>query len=126
MGSYEAWSEVMGGVLLVAGISGFLHDRDRAEVAVDPEEAAWAAFFDLWWDASGDRPVGVSELFARLQREPDLLLALDLGDRGVQSQKTQLGLKLKHRAERLLRGRRLERAGSVQNAVRWRLAETGR
>ena len=103
-----------------------MDNRDVAERSLDPEATAWAEAFELWWTGFESRPVGVSELFGKLGNSPDLLLALNLGDRSPQSQKTQLGLKLKHRRDRLSRGRRLEQVGTSHGAVQWRLVQVDR
>ena len=48
LGSFEAWSRVVGGILASAGVPGFLADRhDEVEVS-DPEEAEWGALVALW------------------------------------------------------------------------------
>jgi hypothetical protein len=57
LGSFEAWSRVVGGVLAIAGVPGFLADRqDESEVA-DPDEAEWSAFVALWAERHGAAPV---------------------------------------------------------------------
>ena len=42
LGSFEAWSRAVGGVLEVAGVRGFLADRDETMARADPETAEWA------------------------------------------------------------------------------------
>lgn len=122
LGSYEAWAEVIGGILVeFAGIRGFLENRSATEQALDVEEAAWEELFEQWVRQFGVRAVGVSDIFAMLQRLPNLLAALNLGDRGVLSQKTQLGLKLQQRRDRVTRGRRLVLADKVHGANHWQL-----
>ena len=63
IGMYEEWSRVMGGVLEVAGIPGFLGNLSAFYEDADDETAVWEALFDRWRQTCGDRPVGAGELY---------------------------------------------------------------
>ena len=52
IGSYEAWAQVMGGMLEVAGIDGFLGNIEEMLAASDGEGAAWRGFVGLGGTAS--------------------------------------------------------------------------
>ncbi|MDA1129149.1 MAG: hypothetical protein O2913_10685 [Chloroflexi bacterium] len=73
LGSYERWSEVIGGILEVAGISGFLGNLDRVYAAANKETANWSEFFEIWWQEFQDRPVGVDLLFGLAKQHRQLL-----------------------------------------------------
>lgn len=123
LGSFEAWSRVMAGVLGLAGVPGFLGNLTDFYEASDAEGADVRAFLAAWWAARGAAPATVADLFA-LATAPES--TLDVSSRSVQGQKVRLGQLL-----RSLDGRRYDlgerlsvevaRAGTEQRAVRWRL-----
>lgn len=63
IGSFENWAHVVGGVLEVAGIPGFLGNLDEMMEASDSEGAGWSAFIAAWWDRFGTAEVGAADLF---------------------------------------------------------------
>lgn len=88
LGMFEEWASVIGGILDVAGIPGFLGNLRQFYAASDFERSIWQAFLSRWWDRFQTRSVGVAALFEiALSTEP----ALDLGDKGERSQRTRLG-----------------------------------
>src|SRR5262249_26720528 len=90
LGTYEAWSDVLGGILDTAGISGFLGNLPQFyEDVVDDESSAWHALASAWWGRYGDALVGVKEIWQLTQG--DSAVDLDLGDKGEKSQRTRLG-----------------------------------
>ena len=56
-------THVVGGVLEVAGIPGFLGNLDEMMEASDSEGAGWSAFIAAWWDRFGTAEVGAADLF---------------------------------------------------------------
>ena len=60
IGSYENWAQVLGGVLEVAGIEGFLGNLDEMMEASDAEGAVWRSFVSAWWDRFGTAEVGTT------------------------------------------------------------------
>jgi hypothetical protein len=63
LGMFEDWSDVIGGVLEVAGIPGFLSNTSELYQDAEVEAAAASALVQIWWDRFSYRPVGVSELW---------------------------------------------------------------
>ena len=63
LGSYEHWSSVIGGILELAGIEGFLDNLDAHYEASDVEGDPWRNFVQAWWEKFENRPVSVSVLF---------------------------------------------------------------
>ena len=49
LGSYESWARVLGGILGVSGVSGFLAGRERLYSEADRETADWCALCERWW-----------------------------------------------------------------------------
>ncbi len=123
IGSYETWAEVMGGVLGVAGIEGFLGNLDERLTAADGEGAALRAFVGTWWDRLGPAVVGTGDLLGHaLTAEPPL----PLGSGGDHSRRVCLGKALGRMRDRVFRldgiTVRVETAGIRHQAQRWRLA----
>ena len=123
IGSYESWSQTMGGVLEVAGIEGFLGNIDEMMAASDSEGAVWRSFVSAWWDRFGTAEVGTSDLYElALTAEPPL----PLGSGNDRAQRTRLGKALGRMRDRVFRlGEitvRIEASGTYQGAQRWRLS----
>jgi hypothetical protein len=113
LGSYEAWSRVMGGILGACGVAGFLGDREHRTAEVDPETAEWQGLLQLWaTDPSLRGRRGAGEL-ATVCAERGLLLGV-LGDGQHLSRSRRLGAALGR-----LRGRvwRLQVAAEGQPEV---------
>jgi hypothetical protein len=62
LGSFEAWSRTIGGMIAHLGLPGFLADADEFYAAADAESSDWRAFVAGWWDQHRDGPVGVRAL----------------------------------------------------------------
>ena len=90
LGMFEDWCRVIGGILDVAGIDGFLANLDQFYADSDSDGEAVRALLQLWWDEFGSTAVGVSSLFPLAEQA-----GIDLGDRGERSQKTRLGKRLR-------------------------------
>ena len=120
IGSFEGWAEVMGGLLGVAGVPGFLGNLDETYETADAEGGVWRAFVGQWWERHGTAEVGVTDLY-ELALESELPLAK--GDE--RAKRTSLGQTLKRLRDRVytVGGTRVRvgHAGTVQGARRWRL-----
>jgi len=122
IGSYEAWSQTLGGILEVAGIEGFLENLDDMMAASDSEGAMWRGFVAAWWDRYGTAEVGTNDLY-------DLAVAceppLPLGSGSDRSQRTRLGKLLGRMRDRVFviddRSLRIEAGRTFRRAQRWRL-----
>lgn len=125
LGSYEAWSRVLGGVLSAAGIPGFLGNLTEFYEASDAEGAEMRVFLSGWWEKHGSSPVSVAELFPLAT---DTGSTLNLGKGSEHSQKSRLGLLLRTTKERFYHINDetmigVFEAGKSGNAIRWRLAQ---
>lgn len=123
LGSFEEWSAIMGGILDIAGVPGFLTNLDEFYDASDTEGADIRAFLLSWWEKHAGTAVGVADLFAIATADES---ALDLGDKGERSQKIRLGKMLADLRDRhyQLRDRltvRVSAAGTEKRAQLWRL-----
>src|SRR5262249_55272475 len=91
MGSYEQYSKVMGGILDVVGINGFLDNLKDFYGQSDTEGEAWKAFVEEWWNKFGAQEVGVNKLYDIVWPAFGDPIDLNLGDGNERSQKTRLG-----------------------------------
>lgn len=122
IGSFEAWSRIIGGILDVAGVDGFLGNLDELMAASDAEGAMWRGLVSAWWDRYGTAEVGVSDLYeVALACDPPLAL----GSGNDRSQRTRLGKALGRLRDRMFAlaelSVRVVTAGTAQRAQRWRL-----
>lgn len=67
-GGFDAWAAVLGGVLTVAGIPGFLTNRDGLYAATDEESAQIKAFLAEWWETFHEQRVQTKELLEIAKR----------------------------------------------------------
>lgn len=99
LGSYEGWSAVVGGILEVAGVPGFLGDREAQAAASDPESAQWQALIGTWLADPGLRGRRTAGELARWCADRGLLLSV-IRDGSALAQAQRMG-----RALQGLRGR---------------------
>ncbi len=109
LGSFERWSETMGGILAAAGIPGFLGNLEALYATADAEGTMWRDFVAAWWEAHKDQPVRVSEL-AELCTKGEFMAQV-LGDGTDRSQSTRLGKALQNARDRVFGSHRIEAAG---------------
>jgi hypothetical protein len=102
LASFDTWVAIMGGILGVCGVPGFLENLEKFYQRADSESETWRQFIALWWDRYGERAVTVAELH-KMAVEGDCLGAT-LGDKGPQSQKTRLGQAVRRRLDRIISG----------------------
>jgi hypothetical protein len=107
LGSFEKWSEVMGGVMDVAGLPGFLGNLNELYEASDGDGQLWREFTGAWWDAFRTEPKKVSDL-AQFCEERDLMLNVR-GDGSARSQQTRLGKALATKRDRVFNGFTMKR-----------------
>jgi putative DNA primase/helicase len=117
LGSFEAWSTVMGGILEVAGIPGFLGNALEFYEVADQEGAAWNAFVRIWHYNFATAAVGVGDLFPFARAADNF----DLAGESEHAQRVALGKKLSEARDRVIGDYRIAAAGTVQNAARWQL-----
>lgn len=122
IGSFESYSSVVGGILKVAGIDGFLEDAEQLYDQADIEGREWRPFIAAWWEEFGPRWVSPGELH-RLALDKDLL-GYVLGDKGERSQKIRLGKALQGMRDRQFgRHRIVTEPDTNSGAARYRLVK---
>ena len=122
LGSFEKWSEVMGGVLDVAGIPGFLGNLNELYAASDGDGQLWREFTGAWWDEFRTAPKKVSDL-TQFCEDRDLMQNV-LGDGSTRSQQTRLGKALATKRDRVFNGLTVKRIeqGKHKGSVFYALA----
>lgn len=118
LGSYESWTDVIGGILHSAEIPGFLENRAEFYSESDIEGEGLRSLVDAWEGEFGDRAVGVSELWQLIDAKD---LPIELGDGKERSQKTKLGIHLKQLRDRQFGELRIVASGKLNGAQQWRL-----
>jgi hypothetical protein len=95
VGNFERWRWVVGGVLRIAGVEGFLANVGASEGS-DPLLEQWAAFLSLWHREIGSRAVPLREVFAKLQFSEEFkdVLPEDLPEPESKGFRRELGKKL--------------------------------
>lgn len=119
LGSFEAYSEVLGGILDVAKVEGFLTNWEVMFESTNAEELSWKGFYDRWYENFGSDPVKVSDLFDKFI-EDDALVSL-LNSSTEQGQKVKLGTLLRKRAGRVIGDMRIEKTHKHQGALRFKI-----
>lgn len=99
LGSFERFSEVVGGCLQVAQVEGFLGDRDALFRESDREGSEWAEVVSALWAKWAGRPWGASDLLT-IADEAGLLGAV-LGDGADRARLTRLGAALRRMRDRV-------------------------
>lgn len=126
IGMYERWAIVMGGILDVAGVPGFLANLDEFYAEADSEGETWRAFIADWWIRFGTAEVTVADLWPVATPLIDLTGAGKTAEHG---QRVRLGRMLRDQRDRVYcidfedgpTTLRLERGGEHRRAVLWRL-----
>ncbi len=110
MGSFESYVRVMGGILEVAGINGFLDNADELRKRSDVETADWRAFVLAWWKRWQDTRVGVSDLATLLWEDGGKrtdLLTSQVSAPTERGALTQLGMRLSRKRDCVIAGFRI-------------------
>jgi hypothetical protein len=108
LGSCESWSKVVGGILDVAGVPGFLANREQLYEDADEKRQELGTFFETWWDKYRGKPQRAATL-NDLCEQYDLLRTLR-GDGKPRSRETKLGNTLKKEKGKVFKNLRLDKA----------------
>ncbi len=107
LGSFEHWAAVMGGLLGVIGVPGFMENLDKMYADADADGEAWREFTAAWWDEFQDAPHRVNELNA-LCDKLDLMTAVR-GEGTERAQQVRLGKALMGSRDRVYDDLRITR-----------------
>jgi hypothetical protein len=129
LGSFEAWTETVGGMVAFAGIPDFLGNLAELYDKTDAGGVEWEGFLQTWWEElNADKPTTVADLTKAIADHDALRAALpgDLAeafDKSAGSFSRKLGTALAKRAGTRYGedGLHIVRAGEFRRAVRWKL-----
>jgi hypothetical protein len=121
LGSYERWSKVIGGILDVSSVSGFLENLEEFYREADTDGEAWRVFAEQWWYLHGSEETTVSNLWHLSQR----IEMFEVGHGTEHSQKIIFGQMIAKARDRQIGNFRIVRAGTLRRATLWRLEYVG-
>ena len=133
LGSFESWRDIIGGILRLAGVRGFLANLERMYAQADSDGPAWVAFCEAWHRAFGNAPKTLREVAVALtpgkdKNLPDALeqlanaLPSHLGEPGGRGFTRAFGKAMAQQADVHHEGGWVFRkAGAIKRAIRWRL-----
>ncbi len=116
IGSFEAWSYVIGGVLEAAEIFGFLENLKDFYDDSDIAGNSLRELIKLWWDNFGEQSISAADLFP-LAVEMDF----DMEGKTEKAQRISFGKFLAQQRDRVFDGFRVVSAGNKQRAAQWKL-----
>jgi putative DNA primase/helicase len=121
LGGFENWSKVMGGILGIAGLPGFLTNMANFRDTADAEGVAIRGFLTAWWEKHESRRLPVATLYT-LAKESDLDIE-GKTDRGSRTRLGKLLGALKDRRYRLGDGVTVavQYDGLVEGITHWKL-----
>ena len=130
LGSYEAWSRVIGGILTTAGFEDFLGNADEMYEKADTDRLPWVAFVEKWYEAHGYNRVGADKLFpiasvydALPGTKPEGLNLLGEFIEGAttRSRQVKLGGLLRKNIDRVFGEHRIIEAGKMNRLAQYKL-----
>ncbi len=119
LGSFESWSDIIGGILECAEIPGFLENRENFYDQTDSETALWTKFLLSWWDKYRDCPVKAGELVVCAD-------GFGLGDGSDHSAATRLGTLLQKKRDCIIGGLQITEATVRKGYPQWKLMKADR
>ena len=125
LGGFESWSRVIGGILQVAQVPGFLGNLRELHAEADTDTRGWVQFFTKWWGAFGDGPVGTADVFPLLDLEGESPIDVGLERRRTgreltaPGKKAAFGSRLVELRGRIFGGFRLVAVGELHHARQW-------
>jgi hypothetical protein len=118
LGSFEAWSALVGGIVEFAGYPHFLGNALEFYDASDSDGVLWRVFVTAWWDLYQGRTVSVTDLYELAKGLDGFNLGRGSSERG---QKTVLGQSLKKHRDQVIGCFRIQDAGTYANGAQWKL-----
>lgn len=85
LGSYNEWSDVIGGILLGAGETEWLLNLKEARDEANTDQEEWPAFLETWWQEHGHDEVSSKQLWQMCENE-DLMMSA----RGSKTEHSQI------------------------------------
>ena len=124
LGMFEDWQYVIGGILEIAGIPGFLSNLEEFYEASDTQGVILRTFIEAWWERFHEDPVITSDLYNLIiEDEIPVFLGRGKTERG---QKVYLGQYfLNDLRDRQIGDYRVYSDATYKRAQVWRLVRVG-
>ena len=120
LGSYESYCRIVGGILLSAGIEGFLADVRVEQAHCDDEGVEWSAFVAAWRERFGLKRVRTEDLDRELlSPNPEMLAAVLNGAASQRGRRIKLGQELRKRRDAVVGGCRVRVTERVDRHGCW-------
>lgn len=104
LGSYEQWWHVVGGILEVCGIGGFLHNRSEWEGLAQPDQIEWDAFFRRWFAVHKEFEISTNDALNLCDHEPKLLTEASVAVDPIDKRRHVFGRVLMQHKDRVVLG----------------------
>lgn len=122
VGSFEAWGEVMGSILQVAGVPGFLENRTEMLNTIDPSREAWRLFTKAWEEEHGNAQKGAKDLFPLAKQ----CLEEEISAKDEDASRKKFGRLLARKRDTVFGDRQIKSAGKVHGGGQsYRLLQVG-
>lgn len=118
---FPDWQNVIGGILDVAEIPGFLDNLEEARENISSgENDGFAGFVELWAETHGEKAVTVKDLLSLAEKCESLTGALSGDNEGKRAQ--QLAKVIRKRRNRVFSGLKIVSAPKIQRQTAYKLA----
>ena len=122
LGSFEAWSSALGGILAQSGVTGFLDNLEDSYRDCDAESEEWRAALQVWWRRFGSRSLRASDVCELCIAKGLLEEVIGLG--AARSQSSRMGRALQRHVGRVFGAFKLVRDHStLESSARYALRE---
>ncbi len=120
LGSFEAWSRVMGTILDGVGVPGFLGNLTAFYEKANEDRAPWEQVVTAWHAAFSTRVQTSGEVYKGVVQNTDDI-NLPLTGNTERALQTSFGAQLKTQQDRVIAGFRIRQVGKRDGALTWRL-----
>lgn len=123
-GTYERWAAIIGGILEVAGVTGFLDNEDKLKELAVEDDGEWKAFVAAWAEEFGSAPVTSKEL-AELAKTGNYLENLLSRAKDEKSSVMVVGRAVKKRIDRVFESFQITKSTMQRGENRFKLETSG-
>ena len=124
LGSFEAWSATIGGVLASVGVEGFLSNIEALRETTDDDHMTWSAFLAEWRENFGTKEVTVAELWQTLW-DSESLKEIVGAEGDDEKKRHKLGKLVSYRIDRMFGDVSVSRGGKSKTGRRFKLRFSG-
>ena len=123
LASFESYSQIVGGILHTAGISGFMEGLSIDQQRADDETIEWVAFISAWHERFGIQRVRADELDREiLAMNPEMLSTVLANVSSERGRRIRLGQELRKRRDAVYAELRINVSDNVDRHGCWSYA----